>query len=212
MNSIEKLINENSIYYEHLEYYFSIIKESKINLNENPDISIEACKSLIEGISKYILSTLKNSQRVDLDQMEFKPLVNKMLKNLSKYNSEIDDCNFTSQFLIFTMMLGKIRNDRGDMAHGKLSPKPKISTPELSNLIFKMTEATLYYLLDTFFNIKKLHPVKEKNYDEYMEFNKYLDEEQILPNSLLYSKALFEQDLIAYKEKYSYFIRQPIKD
>ncbi|MDC4682027.1 abortive infection protein, partial [Acinetobacter baumannii] len=38
-------------------------------------------------------------------------------------------------------------------------------------------------------------------YEDYLEFNDYLDEQYELPNGLIYSKALFEQDYDAYSEE-----------
>lgn len=39
------------------------------------------------------------------------------------------------------------------------------------------------------------------HYDDYPKFNDFLDDQYELPNSLSYSKALFEQDYDAYSEE-----------
>jgi len=38
-------------------------------------------------------------------------------------------------------------------------------------------------------------------YENFQDFNDYLDEQYELPNGLIYSKALFEQDYDAYAEE-----------
>ena len=74
MDSVKQLIHENSIYFKDLEYYCIIIKESEDHLNKNPDISIESCKSLIEGIAKLILSELGEKGHKELSEKNFKTL------------------------------------------------------------------------------------------------------------------------------------------
>lgn len=206
MESVKDLINENSIYYDNLEYYFSIINHSKKQLHENPDISIESCKSLIEGICKLILSSLDKSYNDSVvSKKDFKDLTNVTLKEIAKYKENIDDNNFISQCLKFVGTVGKIRNDRGDISHGKLAPKEENSSPQLAQLIFDMTKAVLTYILNIFFSIPAKQLEENLNYEKYTEFNDMLDEEIELGGKLKYSLALFEQDPISYATRLEEF-------
>ncbi len=210
MDSFKKLINENSIYFEKMEYYFAIAQEAEVNLRDNPDISIESCKSLIEGVSKYILSVLlaENYNDNTISRKKFKAIVNTMLKEVAKRRGAIDDNHFISQCLEFVGILGKTRNDRGDICHGRCSPKEEVSSPELAKLVFSMTDAVLSYILDIFFQIEDPRIKEEESYDHesLRDFNDYLDEENPLDDGISYSKAIFYQDPIAYKVKYDNFL------
>jgi len=207
MKNIEKLLNENSIYYKDLEYYFEIIKSTRVHLHDNPDISIESCKALIEGISKFILSSLDKAYNdKEVSAKEFREVTNLALKKLAEYDEKIDDRNFISQTLKFVKTLGEVRNARGDISHGKVSPKVESSSPQLAKFVFEMTKAILEYILSIFFEIlQNLHD-EEIAYEDNTSFNDWLDETHIMEGKLLYSKALFEQDYIAYCDQLESFL------
>ena len=48
-----------------LNGYYLIVKEIEDNLPKNPDISIESCKSLIEGLSKKALELISDKYNSD---------------------------------------------------------------------------------------------------------------------------------------------------
>ncbi len=209
MKNIENLLNENSIYYKDLEYYFEIIKSTRVHLNDNPDMSIESCKALIEGISKYILSTLDNAyDDKTISAKEFREVTNLALKKISEYNEKIDDRNFISQTLKFVKTLGEIRNARGDISHGKVSPKVESSSPQLSKFVFDMTKAILTYVLEIYFEILQDLHMEEIRYEDNPLFNNWIDEEHTMDGKLLYSKALFEQDNISYCDQLESFLEE----
>jgi hypothetical protein len=70
MQLVRTLITENNEKYEHFVYYEAIIDVIEQNAASQPDICIEGCKSLIEGISKSILKSLDatfNQEEVDTE-------------------------------------------------------------------------------------------------------------------------------------------------
>jgi hypothetical protein len=94
-------------------------------------------------------------------------------------------------------MIGNIRNDRGDISHGRLSPKPEQSDTHFSNFVMALTDSFASYLLISF---SKVSITKELEYEDNIDFNEWLDNENPLGN-LSYSKALFTQDQVAYEEE-----------
>jgi len=69
-----------------------------------------------------------------------------------------------------------------------------------------MTKAILEYILSIFFEIlQNLHD-EEIAYEDNTSFNDWLDETHIMEGKLLYSKALFEQDYIAYCDQLESFL------
>ena len=60
-----------------------------------------------------------------------------------------------------------------------------------------ITDNMLYYVLHSF---SKVSLIKELEYEDNLEFNEWLDNENPLAN-LSYSKALFDQDQVAYEQE-----------
>jgi hypothetical protein len=50
MKSAAELIIENAGRYPEFRYYLAIIKKAERNVSSQPDICIETCKALFEGI------------------------------------------------------------------------------------------------------------------------------------------------------------------
>ena len=111
-----KAIHEDFVYYE------SIIEKVEENIQTNPDISIESCKSLIEGISKTILLRLDVTQtQPKVDKLEFPDLYKQMCLAMQRHSQiEVDYIHRTSSMI---QRLAELRNDRGDISHGKAVPK-----------------------------------------------------------------------------------------
>ena len=78
MKSAIELIIENADHYPEFRYYIPLIKKAERNLENQPDICIEICKSLFEGVSKSILERISPEiTREELDKLEVGPLVKK---------------------------------------------------------------------------------------------------------------------------------------
>jgi len=196
MQLVRTLINTNSEKYEHFAYYDTIINVIEQNVSTNPDICIESCKSLIEGISKTILKTLDTttSDRI-LEGKDFQILFREALSKLSEYNEDIE-VDFVRRAVSLIQVLGEIRNKRGDISHGRIAPKELASYSQFSKLVSQMTEGIVFYVLEQFFAVD-LSFKEEVKYENNLDFNQMLDEVNPIEN-LSYSKALFDQDYDSY--------------
>ena len=118
------------------------------------------------------------------------------MSKLSQLNQdiEIDFINKTNKLIV---SIGDVRNKRGDISHGKLSPKELFSDVHFSNLVMNMTDSLMFYILNCF---SKIQPIKPLEYEDNPDFNEKFDSEN--PFGILsYSKAMFEQDIRAYKQE-----------
>ncbi len=204
MNLIVNLINANKKEYPEFEYY--LLHTEKINNNKlsYPDITIETCKSFIEGVSKTILNKLDSSFDEKLATSGRNPksvqqLFKLALEKISKYNVDFEESFIHSSGQIINV-ISSIRTERGDISHGKSVPKIYNSTPEFAEMLANVTEQILVYVLNSFFKIK----LSEKlNYDSLEEYNKWLDESIEFPvKKALYSKILYENDYDEYEQRY----------
>ncbi len=182
--------------YEHLIYYQDIIDIIEQNVASQPDICIESCKSLIEGVSKTILKTLDPTISDAAMKEDVMPLYKKAAKKLAEFDDKIES-DFVNRSGSLIENFGMIRNRRGDISHGRAVPKLDFSTPQFSTLVMNVTEAITFYLLEHFFRIEISKDIK---YEDYDEFNQWLDNSNPL-GTLSYSKALFEQDVISYEQQ-----------
>lgn len=199
MQLVRTLIIENNEKYEHFGYYETIIDVIEQNAVSQPDICIESCKSLIEGVSKTILKDLDVSfNRAETDKLDFHPLFKKALHKLAEHKTEIE-IDFVSKAASLIHTLGEIRNKRGDISHGKLAPKELSSYAQFSKLVMQMTEGIVFYVLEQFFSID-LSYKQEIKYEDNSDFNLWLDESNPI-GSLSYSRALFDQDNVSYFEE-----------
>ena len=198
MKSVQEIITNNKEKFEHFQYYDLILEKIEKNASKNPDICIESCKSLIEGISKTILKALDNTfNEKDVNKQNVMPIFKDAVKKLAEHDENIEE-DFINRAGSLVHLFGTIRNERGDISHGKLAPKQILSTPEFSKLCVNITEGVSYYMIKSFFDIDLSYKQPLK-YDDNSEFNQELDEENSL-DYISYSKALFDQDLTLYEE------------
>jgi hypothetical protein len=197
MKQTKEILNRLENQYSNIDYYYTIIEKIEENVNTNPDIAIESCKALLEGMSKFIWKQIDNSyDPMVIDKMDFQPLVKQAVSKLGEFNEDIE-VDFVNKVNKLIVSIGEVRNKRGDISHGKLSPKEYISDAQFSNLVMNITDNMLYYILHCF---SKVTPVKELVYEDNPDFNEKLDKENVY-GFLSYSKALFDQDIEAYKQE-----------
>ncbi len=183
--------------YSNIDYYIKIVNKVEENVETNPDIAIESCKSLIEGVSKFILKQLDNTYDSRLiDSLDFHQLFKRTFNKLSEYCDNIEE-DFINRVSSLVHLIGELRNRRGDISHGKLSPKAQISDSHFSNLVMHVTDALVFYILSCF---SRIEIQKELEYEDNQEYNEWLDEQNEFRN-LSYSRALFDQDIEAYKQE-----------
>ncbi len=200
MELVRKIIANNKHIHDEFEYYLLLIGEAEKNLNTNPDICIECCKSVIEGISKPILKKLDKSNEFDDERIDGMKPVDVFEKALVKLKECDDNLNIDiiRNLKEYLAIIVNIRNKRCDLAHGRLSPKIQESDKILSQFIFRITESIANYILSIFYEID-LSEISEVPYDENEEFNDELDSKFDL-DGVVYSKALYEQDYSYYEE------------
>ena len=197
MNAVREIIQNNKKYFSHFEYYELLLEKIEKNVNYAPDITIESCKSLIEGVCKTILKHLDATFDVKAFEKEDKTgnIFKRAVEKLAEYSDEMEG-DFVSRFGSVFHEMCKIRNDRGDISHGKLAPKEIESNRKFSQLTTNVTSAIVTYMLEIFFFID--FSVKEEiKYDANKAFNEMLDEQEPF-GGLSYSKALFEQKYTDY--------------
>lgn len=183
--------------YTNIDYYQTIIQKIEENVESHPDISIESCKALLEGLSKFIWKQIDLSyDALVADKMDFHPVVRQAMTKLADLNEDIE-LDFVNKVNKLIVSIGEVRNKRGDISHGKLSPKEYFSDSQFAYLVMNITDNMLYYVLHSF---SKISPIKELEYEDNPEFNEWLDNENPIAN-LSYSKALFDQDPVAYEQE-----------
>jgi uncharacterized protein involved in tolerance to divalent cations len=103
MDSLQDLIVRNRNEFPEFEYYLPIIERAKQNQEDHPDIAIECCNSLIQGISKTIIFSSLSSFLKSLNRLR-KVDIQKLIKNdsvhvqfstaLSILEKEVEDSVF----------------------------------------------------------------------------------------------------------------------
>lgn len=188
--------------YTNIDYYQTIIQKIEENVESHPDICIESCKALLEGLSKFIWKQIDLSyDALVADKMDFHPVVRQAMTKLADYNEDIE-LDFVNKVNKLIVSIGEVRNKRGDISHGKLSPKEYFSDSQFAQLVMNITDNMLYYVLHSF---SKVSLIKELEYEDNPEFNEWLDNENPIAN-LSYSKALFDQDQVAYEQELENYI------
>lgn len=183
--------------YSDFIYYEIIVEQIVENKTANPDIAIESCKSLIEGISKSILKHRDSSYRdKGRNSDEIYDLFKKAINALAEGGAQIEE-DFSKATGNLINKLARVRNERGDISHGKSAPKELQSTPHFARFIEQTTDGLASFMLEEFYHLPPLKP-DPLNYNEQEDFNAFLDELTPIEGGLSYSKALFEQDEISY--------------
>ncbi len=183
--------------YRNIQYYQALIEKIEDNVDSNPDMSIESCKALLEGLSKFIWKQIDGSyDPLVADKMDFHPVVRQAMTKLAEYNEDIE-LDFVNKVNKLIVSIGEVRNKRGDISHGKLSPKEYFSDSQFSNLVMNITDNMLYYVLHSF---SKVSLIKVLDYEDNPDFNEQLDSENPL-GFLSYSRALFDQEPVTYQEE-----------
>ncbi len=177
-----------------LEYYHSHFDLIENYIEEKPDISIETCKAVIEGISKLSLHILKQESLSAHNNEKLSALSRRALDALQE-GKGFSDTRLCSKLTSVVEYIGLIRNEHCDIGHGRASLKEQVNDADFAELIIGITENLGTYMLRRLDYLAE--PVIE--YDENTDFNDYLDDLNPLPNNVLFSKALFEQEPETYE-------------
>ncbi len=197
MRTVKELIERYSGQHKEFLYYVPIIEKAERNEVEHPDITIECCGSLFQGIAKSIVYRLDPAcDRLAFEDKSLHQQV-KAMATLLKANDDVFEDEFVRNCETLSRNIGTLRNSRGDISHGRAVPKELQSDRSLSRLVLNLSEALLRYALASFFALQS-QPEDEVDYDENPDFNDFLDEEYDFGGKPLYSLALYQQ----YREDY----------
>jgi len=192
------------------EYYQIIIDKIIENRTSNPDIAIECCKSLIEGLSKSIIQHTQHDfseRRRGTDDVSV--IFKGAMKALGDNGAEIEE-EFTRAAGEVVNKLGFIRSKRGDISHGKAAPKKIFSSARFSNFVVHLTDGLVTFMLEELFSLD-FSRFDSVEYDANPDFNSSLDETYSISGGLSFSRALFDQDPVAYKEQLKIFIEEELE-
>lgn len=209
MDRLKNLIDQNRHLLPDYDYYLPIIDKAVKFEGSRPDTSIECCNSLVQGISKSIILKLDaTATRDELDgRAEGKTdrLLKRALLCLRQHGDVAED-NFVTRGASFALAIATLRNARGDISHGKATPKQLASDEDLAHAANNITEAILCYLLLSFLKVSDIPEETEEDdlpeglddYEKYPEFNDFLDDENPTQGKIVHSWALYQ----LYPEEY----------
>ncbi|GAK96696.1 hypothetical protein JCM19294_1005 [Nonlabens tegetincola] len=217
---------------EGLTGYSLIVKEIEENLPKNPDISIESCKSLIEGLCKKSLELISDKYNDDIQvrrncegkmtylvRMAFDEVYRtgferdlhmslyKIIKNKDRIDSLIASATSEMQKNAKKAVdkITAIRHDRGDISHGRIYPKPTESELHLANSIQSITDGICSFMIHELaiqYEIKKEED-KKLVYKKEEEYNEWLDDQNDnLITKIDFSRLLFDNSYEKYEEIY----------
>lgn len=173
MELTKKTITNYKAKIEGLEQYLIVVKEIEDNKILNPDISIDSCKSLIEGLCKKALSLIHddyvNNKSFRKQCEKFDKLLEYTFQKIFKESFEVDllksfatilyQKNKTNDLLKKTFELTKVnttnavnaivklRDTRGDISHGRIYPKLTRTSPHLLNTVVGITDSICSFLV-----------------------------------------------------------------
>lgn len=181
------------------ENYIKLVKVIEVNTDSEPDIAIETCKSLVEGVSKTIILYLdKSESRSTLKKLDFQPIVKKAFEAISNFDPEFE-VDFVRRIASLIQIMAELRNNRGELSHGQVYPKDENSRDIFSVLVVDISDALLSYMLTSLYSLD-LEMYEVIPYDKNPDFNQYLDE--LYPYiGIKYSKALYDQDYVQYTQQ-----------
>jgi hypothetical protein len=219
MERVKLLLHQYKYSYSDFEYYHLHIEKIENNKSKNPDIAIESCKSLIEGISKSVLNrldtTFDEKQAIKgRNPWSVQKFFGKALSKIAEHSEEFE-ASFIHSTGQIVNVISATRTDRGDISHGKSVPKLVESSPEFAEMVTNMTDLIVSYTLKYFFQIdttdkEKLDYFPEneekptENEENIIKYNSYLDESQpdFPISTTSYSQLLYENDYDEYETRF----------
>lgn len=232
MELTKQSISNHSRLIPGIEGYLTLIDKIEENKSIHPDIAIETCKSLLEGLclkglsllsDKYINSkSLRTKCKNDLkaltntafdevytDYVEsqvHESLAN-MLIDISVTQKIKDNAKrkVRDQAIEAIAKVSAIRNERGDISHGRVYPKRQESSIALSKSICSITDGICSFMIEQIAEkyLLKLKTQDRLIYQDLTDFNDWLDEmHHVSSIKVDFSKILYENAYDKYEEYY----------
>lgn len=194
MDSFESIVAGFSDEFPEFQYYLKHAKEIKGHEETHPDITIECCTSLLQGLSKSICYRLDPT----IDRKAFeKGTIEYQVKTAFKLigsASDVVEIALPQACSTVARLAGELRNMRGDISHGKAVPKEIESDASLARLALDVTEALSRYMLCHLMLLTE----PKLRYEENIELNQILDDIGEPIGSTPFSLLLFTHDIDAY--------------
>jgi hypothetical protein len=202
MERLKDLIKSQLVDFPDFDYYIPIIEKAENNQLDHPDISIECCNSIIQGICKTIILRLDKTLDEDYFKRKDTQDIIKPALKLLQANDDVYENDFVTRAVSLALAISTLRNARGDISHGKSVPKVLFSNLELARTVIDMTSSLMAYTLASFFALKL--EATDLDVDEELleqstvyadnpDFNDYLDELYPLDGKMRYSEALYDK-------------------
>lgn len=232
-----------------LDGYSLLVSKIENNVGLNPDVAIESCKSLIEGICKKSLELLDdeyNSQksiRKDCDN-KFPFLIRRAFDKVYRKPIEAELhyslCSLiekkvaeeTTKTRLITLIdknaqiihkqvesavtkISVIRDNRGEVSHGRIYPKKEESSIQLAKSILSITDGICSFMIFEMaeqYKIK-MHEADKLIYSDLEAFNNWLNDKlNVLSVKVDFSRQLFVNAYDKYEEYYSEYLEVEISD
>jgi len=198
IKALRGVLGQNIFIQDELDAYKRYILQIENNIVNEPNIAFEATKSLGEAIFRHVLK----HERI---KVEFTDILTRntlttydLFKGTCKALVDLDliDIEILGLGQKFFNDMSQIRNSVGIISHGK-------DLRDTSNLRRPTVELAIANMINHILVILEAYQVllgeQEVSYDDSTEFNEYLDNENFI-EGISYSRALYDQDLVAYKE------------
>ncbi|WP_439039628.1 abortive infection protein [Acinetobacter baumannii] len=207
MKNSRELIAQYSSEHQWLQELERLLTHIDQQSDQCGDTLIECSKSFIEAIAKNAIIKLNSNEKIkDINEAKLGDLFKKTRKAICEHSSieklmPISEVElFFSALNQWMLFIGKIRNDIGEVSHGKILPKSYSIDLNMAQIFSEIIDRFAYIILLMLLEID-LSYLQNYRYENFPDFNEYLDDQYELPNGLSYSRALFEQDYDAYSEE-----------
>jgi len=192
-----------------LPSYIELVEQNK---SRNPNIALDAAKSILECISKTVLENKGVEYPRD---STIQSLVGKTFEQLPIFEQLTPGDKEATKRIIravasIVQSVGDFRNTHGFFSHGHDLHAPKFDM-YLIELVVDTVDALSTFLIAA--HSEDLLDRKRMFYEDYSAFNEWFDSNNetisIAGVEISPSRALFDQDLEAYKESFNYFTNTP---
>ncbi|HAV5944023.1 TPA: abortive infection protein [Acinetobacter baumannii] len=207
MKKSRELIAQYSSEHQWLQELERLLTHIDQQSDQCGDTLIECSKSFIEALAKNAIIKLNSNEKIkDINEAKLGDLFKKTRKAICEHSSieklmPISEVElFFSALNQWMLFIGKIRNDIGEVSHGKILPKSYSIDLNMAQIFSEIIDRFAYIILLMLLEID-LSYLQNYRYENFPDFNEYLDDQYELPNGLSYSRALFEQDYDAYSEE-----------
>lgn len=192
---------ESSDKWSGLQAYLDLVEA---NRETEPGVALDGAKSLVESVAKTVLADRGVTYATD---DSFGKLVKMAVRSLPSFTVlETQDADTVVRMVggleNVATSIGTLRNRHGIVGHGQDLHDERELDKRLANLAIDCADSVAGFLMGA--HIAEPDGIKRLRYEDYADFNIRFDEQQeeieIAGVIISPSKALFDQDIEAYKE------------